>query len=178
MVTLHPDPRLNTARADRLAKLKTYEEFYALVEKATAGFNRLKDMKKTIKLVDEAMVNAPDSTKKQIAEMGKELNTQIQEIEEMYMMPEGLKGIQRSSDNLTSTLYRTSYAISSSEGRPNQAAQRMLAKAERETEEALEAINTLIEEDSEKIHEDLLSLYKNILRPYYRETFKAMEPVR
>ena len=42
-------------------------DFYKMVEKASEGFERLKEAKKIIGLVNDQMVNAPDTLKKEIA---------------------------------------------------------------------------------------------------------------
>ena len=73
---------------------------------STEDFNRLKKAKKTVNLVNDAMVHAPDSTKKMIKELGKSMTDSITNLMALYMFPPDTKGIQRSSDKLTSVIFQ------------------------------------------------------------------------
>ncbi|MEL6945118.1 MAG: hypothetical protein AAFO82_20905, partial [Bacteroidota bacterium] len=117
MVNVKFDPRMDASTYDFDAIASTYEEYYDVVEAAAKGFSQLQQVKKTIGLVDKALVNAPDSTLKEIKEMGKTLKDSIKVIEKLYMQPEGMKGIQRTSDNLLSTLYNVSGYLSDMENK-------------------------------------------------------------
>ena len=108
------------------AKQAAYKEFYKTVNAANDGFKRLADVKKNIQLVDKAMEYAPDSLKKEITKMGKSLQDSIKQLEEKYMMPDGLKGIQRDPNLLQGQLWRTSSYIRASNGSPNQSARIMM----------------------------------------------------
>lgn len=169
-VTVHTDPRLEVSKEDLMAKAAVYEEYEALVDKAREGFDRLKDARKTIKLVDEALVNAPDSTKKAVAEEGKALNKRIAELEELYMQPEGLKGIQRRSDNLVGTIRSASRYLNALDGAPNQAANITMESLRTETAEVLEAVNAFLEGD--------FSDYRKRVEEVKFSLFKGMEPVK
>ncbi len=166
MVTVHADPRLNVSLTDRMAKQATYVDYYKIVEKATDGYNRLQDVKKNIKLVDGALVNAPDSLKKEISKLGKSIKDSISTIEKKYMMPSGLKGIQRNPNLLTGQLWRTSSYIRASEGAPNQSAQIMIDKISKDVTEIVGQINGLIEQDfaeyQKKVEAVQYSLFKGI----------------
>ncbi len=168
-VTVNTDPRLEISKADLMAKMEVYDEFAGLVEKGDKAWKQLQNVRKTIKLVDEALVNAPDSVKQAIAKQGKELIKQIDELEKLYMMPEGLKGIQRSSDNLVGAYYLASRYLSASDGAPNQAAQIMLNKAKEETAEVVGQVNAFFEEDFAK--------YREAVEAVQMSLFKAYEPV-
>ncbi|MEO1261551.1 MAG: hypothetical protein AAFZ15_22290 [Bacteroidota bacterium] len=163
-VTVHADPRYDISLADRMAKQTAYKEFYKTVEAANKGFKQLSKMKKNIKLVNESMVNMPDSLKKDITEMGKSMQDSIKTIEGKFMMPSGLKGIQRNPNLLSGQLWRTSSYIRASEGAPNQSATIMMDKTKQMVNDILDEINALMENDftefQQKVEETEYSLFK------------------
>ncbi|MEZ4960289.1 MAG: hypothetical protein R2830_10780 [Saprospiraceae bacterium] len=169
-VTVHADPRMGTTLANMQAQHKAYDDFYKIVEKATAGFDRLQDARKSIKLVDQALVNAPDSLKKEIGKLGKSLQDSIGKLEKLYMLPEGLKGIQRDPDNLMGKLYRTSGYIDASDGAPNQSALTMIALTKKELNTVVSEINRFLETDMEA--------YKKQVEGVQYSLFKEMKPVK
>ena len=139
------------------------------MEKGDKAWKEIQNGSEKTKHVEEALVNAPDSVKQAIAKQGKELVKQIDELEKLYMMPEGLKGIQRSSDNLVGAYYGASRYLSASDGAPNQAAQIMLNEAKEETAEVVGQVNAFFEEDFAK--------YREAVEAVQMSLFKAYEPV-
>jgi len=109
---------------------------------------------------------APDSTKKEITKLGKALQDSIATIEKLYMQPTGLKGIQRSSDNLQYRLYQTSSYISALDGRPTQAVEHMMNTIRTEMEDILEQVNGFFDDDfadyQEQVEDVQYSLFKEI----------------
>ena len=164
-VTVHQDPRREIKLEDLQARDAAYEEYYSTVELATKGFEQLQEARKTIKRVNEAFALAPDSTKKEIKELGKGLIKKIEKLEKIYMEPEGLKGIQRVYTNLNATLRGTSGYLRALEGAPNQAAQRMMAKAKAETNAAIGAINTFVETDFDEYQEKVEAIQVSLFKP-------------
>ncbi len=169
VVTVQPDPRLDLSLADRKAQDAAYDSFAALVEKATAAFKQLREARKTIKRVDTALEHAPDSTKKEIAKLGKSLQDSLDQLEKQYMEPENQKGIQRNSEDLNSTLYSTYYRLRSSEGEPNQAARVMMEKTRKQTTEILEKVNAFMQHD--------FAEYRKKVEAVRFSLFEEMEPV-
>ncbi len=170
MVTVHADPRMDIPMADRLAQRAAYDDFYKVVEKAAAGFERLQEAKKTFKLVDQALTNAPDSLKKEISKLGKSLQDSIANLEKRFMVPDGLKGIQRDPDNLQGKLWRTSSYIGASEGAPNQSARIMIEQTRKEVASVLDDINRLMEKD--------FAEYRNKVEAVQFSLFKTWEPLK
>ncbi|MFQ5445795.1 MAG: WD40/YVTN/BNR-like repeat-containing protein [Saprospiraceae bacterium] len=169
-LTVNDDPRMGFRYEKMKAKQAAYDEFYKIVEKATEGFNLLQEAKKTIKRVDGALSNAPDSLKEEILEIGKALRDSISNLEKRYMMPEGLKGIQRNPNLLSGTLWRTSSYIDASDGAPNQAARIMMAKARKDVAAILGDINRLMEDD--------FAAYRKKVGEVQFSLFKDFEPVK
>ncbi|HFA49532.1 MAG TPA: hypothetical protein ENJ95_11010 [Bacteroidetes bacterium] len=146
-ITVHADPRLDISLKQMKAKQVAYKDFYKTVNAANDGFKRLADIKKNIKLVDKALEFAPDSLKKEIAKLGKSLQDSIKNIEDEYMLPKGLKGIQRNPSLLSGQLWRTSGLIGASDGAPNQSARIMISKTKDMVGDILGKINGLVEND-------------------------------
>jgi photosystem II stability/assembly factor-like uncharacterized protein len=164
-VTVHADPRLKFSRSDMIAQQAAYKDFYKTVEKAAEGYNRLQEAKKSIKLVNDALVNTPDSLKKDLAKLSKKLSETITALEKRFMVPEGLKGIQRDPDNIQGRLFDASGRIGASDGAPNQAARRLIEQTRREVSHILGDINRFIEQDfsefRKKVEGTDYSLFKN-----------------
>lgn len=170
MVTVKADPRLDISISDMRAQDAAYRELEAITEKATAGFNRLKEARKTVARINKAMEVAPDSLQKDMKKLGKVMLDSIAQLEELYMQPQGLKGIQRTSDNVMGKLYEARRYVSSSMGSPNQAARRAMQVARDRTADALEQINEFFTTDFQEYQEKVQSASFPL--------FKEYEPVR
>ncbi|MEM1322402.1 MAG: hypothetical protein AAGG75_19220 [Bacteroidota bacterium] len=164
------DPRLDVSESDLHAREAAAEAFRAIVTKASEGFARLQEAQKTVKLVDEQMINVPDSTKKEIAKMGKTMKDSISQLMNLYMNPENTKGIIRSSDKLNSYLYRANRYISDSKGAPNQMAQLTTEQAKAKVEEVLGRINAFFDKD--------WAAYQEAVEQVQYSLFKAYDPIK
>ncbi len=140
-VTVLADPRMNIPLSALQAQHAAYKDFGGIVKVATDAFDRLQEAKQTIKLVNDALVNAPDSLKKGIAKQGQALSDSLALLEKLFMLPEGLKGIPDEADDVISALYYAVGAIGASDGAPNQAARILFEKSRRKVSEALENVN-------------------------------------
>jgi photosystem II stability/assembly factor-like uncharacterized protein len=143
-VTVKADPRLPFDPNKAKAKDATFREMEKVTKAATAGFEQLRDARNSIKRVDAALANAPDSTKQSLAKMAKALQDSINNIERLYMEPEDIKGIQRDDDNLMSALFGAQQYINASDDGGSQGAQRMIAAARKKTTAILNRINNLM----------------------------------
>lgn len=146
-VTVHDDPRRIISMADRKAKLAAYAEYKTMVEKAAQSFDQLKEARKSVRMVNDALANAPDSVKQELTKMGKALLDSIAAVEKLYMMPDGLKGIQRSSDDLSALLRSATQYLNASDGAPNPNTQNILNQAKQRTAETLDRVNAFFEKD-------------------------------
>ncbi len=147
MINVLADPRLNTSMSDMRAQQAAADDFYAMVKKATEAFNQLKEAKKTIKLVNDQMVNAPDSTKTSIKKLGKSMQDSITTLQNLFTDQPDLKGIQRNPNTLNGHLFTASRYIRASDGAPNQMAQFAIKKAEKEATEVIAKVNTFFAKD-------------------------------
>jgi DNA anti-recombination protein RmuC len=68
----------------------------------------------------------------------------LNNLEKLYMMPDGLKGIQRSASNIQGSLSAVRSTMNTFVGVPTQAAKNNLNKATIEVNEAIEKIETFL----------------------------------
>lgn len=169
-VNVKSDPRLGLKLEDLKAKDAAYRDLEKVVKKAAEGFDQLKEARNTIRRVDAALANAPDSTKQQLGKLGKALQDNLNELEKLYMEPEDVKGIQRNEYNINSALSRAQQYINASDGAPNQGAQRMIAQARTQTAEALTQINNFF---STKFAD-----YRKKVEAVQYSLFKAYTPLK
>lgn len=170
MVNVRFDPRLNEKDHDLKAIVANYDAYYEVVKKATQGFENIQQAKKTIQLVDNSLVNAPDSTKQAISKLGKTLKDSLDVLEKLYMQPDGLKGIQRETDNLNGTLFAVSNYLRSTDGKPTQAITLLMDKAKRETADVLAKINQFYETD--------FANYQKQVEAVQVKLFKGFSPLK
>ncbi len=163
-VEVKPDPRLKVDLKALKAKEEAQNELAEMIKTATDGFNRLKEAKKTISRVNEAITHLPDSTKKEFSKLGQALQDSIRNLQNLFMDPPDTKGIVRTSGLLNSTMRSTSRYINASSGAPNQPARFMLKKLMNQLGETLDKINHFFESDftnyQTKIEKTDFSLFK------------------
>jgi hypothetical protein len=147
MVNVQYDPRLDEKAVNFEVREQAYKDYYETVETAAKGFDQLQQVSKTISLVEKALAHAADSTLQQIKEQGKELKKRVAELEKLYMQPEGMKGIQRTSDNLNSTLYSVSSYLGSIQTRPTQAVRLLMERAKEEVTDVVGQVNEFVQND-------------------------------
>ena len=169
MLNVLPDPMVDIPLSDYEAKETAFKEIEKVVRAANAGWTRLQETKNTTRRVDAALGLAPDSTRQQMAKLGKAVQDSIAALEKCYMMPDGLKGIQRSSDNVNGLIQEALRYLNASNGTPNQAALRMMERAKERTAEILEKINAFIRTD--------FAAYRQKVEAVQLELFKSMQPL-
>ncbi|MGB0864110.1 MAG: WD40/YVTN/BNR-like repeat-containing protein [Saprospiraceae bacterium] len=147
MVEVKIDPNLEVTTADMKARRQAIKDYEKLTEKAANSFDQLKQAKKTIKLVESQLVNAPDSIQKEVKEMGETINIQLDSLMKLYMQPRGLKGIQRAPNNLTGKLYAGFNYLRRSAGAPSQNAQNAVNNFENAMKEVHKGVNVFFEKD-------------------------------
>ena len=147
MVKVNLDPRRKMTPYQMQQQEQAINDFSDLVITAYKGFERLKESKKTIKLVNDQMVNAPDSIKTEIKKLGKSLTDSISQLQYLFTSPRDAKGIQRRDDRINSYLFTAAGYIYDSLGKPSQMAQYSTAKAEEKITDALIKLNAFFEID-------------------------------
>lgn len=169
IVDVHADPRMETNMEALIAADALMDDYEKIVSAASDGFQALQDAGKTIKLVNSALANAPEDTKKELSKTGKALQDSIAQLEKLYMDPEGLKGIQRTAENLSNTLRSARRYLSDISGEPSQMATLTLEAARKETREVLAKINEFMSGD--------FAGYQQQVEAVQYSLFKEFEPI-
>ncbi len=169
-VRVHADPRIRYANGTWENQAAARAEFAKIVEAATDGFNRLQEMRKDMKLVEQALVHAPDSVQADVKKWGKELQERIAEVELLYMEPADVKGIKRNPENLTRSLWGVGRYINDINGEPSQMVGFTMEKAKNHTASVLEEVNRLVTEDFAEYREKVEAITVKL--------FREMEPVK
>jgi photosystem II stability/assembly factor-like uncharacterized protein len=170
MVNVLPDPMVDIPLSAYQAKEAAYKEIEKTVRAANEGWARIQEVKNTVRRVDAALGLAPDSIRQQVARLARSMQDSIASLEKLYMMPDGLKGIQRSSDNVNGMIQGALSYLGASDGAPNQAAQRMIERARDYTSSALERINAFISSN--------FDAYRNKVQAVQLDLFKTMDPLK
>ncbi len=165
-IEVKPDPRRPFDPKAQALRDTALADFFRLVDKATAGFNQLKEARKTIKLVDQQMVNVADSTKKEISELGSALQDSIKAIFEIYTLPEDSKGIDSVTPTLNRKLYRANSYLYDATGQPGKNAQDAVDIAQRGVGEVLEKINAFFANDWVEYQKAVEAVEKPLFKEY------------
>ena len=147
VINVHSDPRIAISEDLLRAQDATLAEYEALIEEAANGFDQLKNAKATVKIVNAAIVNAPDSTQKMVKKHGKDLNKKIDELMKIYMMPEDMKGIHGATPTLTGTMARASGYLRRTVGPAGANGMNAVENAKRELRNTIEQVNLFVENE-------------------------------
>ncbi len=137
------DQRISQADAgDTDAREKMLAEHRAIVKAATTAFNRLKEAKKTIKMIDKQAEGVKvDSVKKQVVDKGKNITDSLTLLMELFLQPKDFNGYDHVTQRINSYLYGAGSYIYSSNEAPGNNAETYLEHAKKAVEEALVKIN-------------------------------------
>ena len=135
---------IETIDREKLAN-EVADKFNKDVDLAKESFDRLLKARKKIKIVKSMMVNAPDTIQDQISDMNKDLMKEIKRLEDLFMMPEDVKGIQRNPNTVNAKLGSASYYIGSSWGDIGQNAMQAISIAHDTVDHASEEVSNFIE---------------------------------
>ncbi|MCB9279059.1 MAG: hypothetical protein H6562_09110 [Lewinellaceae bacterium] len=170
LLTVHDDPRLHRTIGDYQQREAVYKDYAAVIEAAAKGYDRLQEAGKTVDRVNAALVNLPDSTRKMITDLGKAVKDTLASLEKLYTQPDGMKGIQRSADNLQAVLGGANRYVNDIEGQPSQMALLTVAQAKSETRKVLDKVNAFLNGD--------FVAYQRKVEAVQYSLFKPLEPVR
>lgn len=171
LATVVADPRLGESSPDLRARFEAYRNFQTTtVKRAAAAYERLKQMEKTIRLVEDQLVNVPDSTKKVVLDLGKALKDSIAVLKESFFQQKELKGIQRNPNNLQARLYDAFDYLRNGPAAPGPNGAIAVNRAMEEAEILIGRINVLSDQPWKNFREKAESL------PY--SLFKELEPIK
>jgi hypothetical protein len=168
-IVVRLDPRLNITSADLEARNTMVGEYYKEVNLAQRAFSALQDVRKDVKMIEVMMVNAPDSTQSAIKDKTKELMNKLNDLEKMFMEPEGVKGYTNEI-NLGRYLSSAGSYLNTSLGDPGANARDMLSLTKEEVEKSVAAVNDFLAQD--------WSTYKNYVGGLNWPLFKNIEELK
>ncbi|MFN0032054.1 MAG: WD40/YVTN/BNR-like repeat-containing protein [Flavobacteriales bacterium] len=117
------------------------------VQTADDGMEQLKAAKKTITLVKDALVNVPDSMKKDLISKADSLTKNIATLQELYFLPEDAAGYRDDSHLLNSKFYFASGLVNTGSAMPGTNAEHAVQAAEKQTRDVADKINLFFEKD-------------------------------
>ena len=115
-VEVKMDPRVDMTAQDIAALKQSMSDLDPWVTRATDQYNKVKEAKKSITLIEKLTETLQDTTKEQIGKLNREYSKKLQELEELFVEKENVKGIQRNPENITGYLRSASRYIRSSYG--------------------------------------------------------------
>lgn len=145
-VNVLQDPRLSISLADLKAKEAAYDDWAKTSKTLATAADRLREIEKTIQLVEGQLVNVPDSSKKEVTKLAKNMKDSILALQLKIFGPkEQGKGINRQEEHLTAKLGAARWYISSGEGAPSPNALIPYNIAKKDVASIIEKVNTLID---------------------------------
>ena len=165
-IMVKADPRVEMSIADRKAVQKSLKDYNKIVEIANKGWKQIGEARKTMKRVDAALANVPDSLKTEVKDLGKAIQDSLSTLEKLYMSPAKQKGIQRNPDELTSKLWPVMRYLRDSDGAPSQSAQILLQNLKKDMNDILDKINGLMATDFKKYQEEVEKVQYSLFKEY------------
>ncbi len=169
-ITVHPDPRMPYDKKKKEAILETYTEYANSIETAKIGMDKIRAAKETVQSIEKLAFALPDSTSTKLKESNKEILEKINALEELYYMPQGLKGIQRDPNKLSNKLGTASWYLGSSWDEVGGNTLNLIKTTTKSVEEAVQEISTFLDKDFED--------YKSEIEEYDFDLFKKINDVK
>ncbi|MEM9835754.1 MAG: hypothetical protein AAF828_04600 [Bacteroidota bacterium] len=144
VLTIHPDPRRDY-QSGMFTEREAYQtQLDTTITHVTKAWERLREARKSTKRVQGLLVHADEVTKDTLNDQAKVILKKIDELEELFMEPADLKGIQRNPTNLRAKMFQASSYIRQMEGPPSQMAKVSLQHFQAGAQDFIEAVNTLL----------------------------------
>ena len=164
MVTVIFDPRVEVSMDVLKQRADFLDAFMQKTKVVTEAMDRLREARKTIKLVNGRLAEREDDAAKELKKAGKAVGDSIKALMELVLPKEGVQGIRRDPSILVSRLWTVRSYLMSSISAPGQAEERLAAVAEKQMREVVDKINAFFAKDwadyTQKIDAAEVSLYK------------------
>ena len=165
-VNVKLDPRTEETAKDLAEKDVVLLNFQKLMDKSGQAFARLREANKTIGLVDGQMANAVDSSKTDVAKIGKSLKDSILNIQKMFMPERDAKGIVRNANSLMDAIYKAQGMLISSQGKPKANAMIAFDDAQKRAAQVFEKVNKFFETDWTKYQQKVEAVKYSLFKKY------------
>ena len=163
-VDVKMDPNDKMTKADFIAIKKVQDDYALLVNDAKMSYDKILASKKSISIVEKLLENQPDTIKKEFKKVHKKLNKSLDELSDLYLSPENVKGIQRNPDQLNSVLFGALGYIRSSWSDPKENALLSFDKAKKMTEKTSTSVSTFMNGDWKEYQEKVAKLDVKIFK--------------
>lgn len=170
IVNVKSDPRSLVTEMARTSINEQTQSFYKVVNAAKASYDQIKEAKESLGLSKKIIEMQEDSIQENLKKEMGIISSHLDSLSNLFMDPEGLKGIQRNPNTLNNRLWTARRYIGSSWDKPGQNALKAEANAREETEHTINAVNNFIQGDYKSFQETIKDLKVEI--------FKEMEPVK
>ena len=120
MINVKSDPRSKITEEARRAINQETEAFYNVITASKESFDQIKDAKKSLDLSKKIIEMQEDTLQKDLKKEMKIISSSLDSLSNLFMDPEGLKGIQRNPNTLTTRLWTARRYIGSSWEKPGQ----------------------------------------------------------
>ncbi|MEO0731650.1 MAG: hypothetical protein AAFZ52_02365, partial [Bacteroidota bacterium] len=144
-ITVHPDPREEQVVNAYNDRNRLQADYDSTVVRVTRAWDDLQDATKSIKRVQDLAKDAEEAVKDSLTAHAKDLLKEIKDLEELYMEPTGLKGIQRNPTNLRAKQFTAARYIGQVEGEPTQMAEVGLAQFRSAADDFIAKVAELME---------------------------------
>ena len=142
-LTIKPDPRLPLSQEDMLAREPYTLEVKNTIEVAFQGFERLKEMSKTINEINGMLDKFPEEDRTVISEISLELVDNINEIKKLFTTTSDFQGYDHYTIRINDLLGNAESYINNSPGKPGPNALLALKEAQTEVKKVIDRINEL-----------------------------------
>ena len=162
------DLREDVSEADLKVKGDAHQALMHEAELATASFERLKDINKTVARVNKHLQNLEaDSVRKDIEKAGEAITKKTSELINLYLEPEDFVGYDHITLRIMDVLWTAADYIESSKGAPTQTALDYSSYAIEELYKVVARVNKLVAEDwaayQKKVEAVEVSLFKTFV---------------
>ena len=147
MVEVLRDPRVEMSASEVEKGIAAYTDFNKTIDKAADAFEQLKKSKKTIGLVNKVIKTQEDSIVTEFKSLTDSLTIEIDSLMNLYMDPEGQKGIQRNPKTLTGRLWRARSYLRATEGPPSSNGLILINEVKQQAKDIIRGGNEFFETD-------------------------------
>lgn len=165
-----PDPRMEVSAADRRLREQKIEEFYSLARAGKQAFDRLKDVRKAMKQVQQILAHAEEEVRDSLQKEGKTVSDSVKKMMEAVLGPEKEKGLDRVTKRLSDRFWQTGGYLSSGQGRPGANGLTALAQFRTEVTAFVAQVNSFLE--------SVWQPYRKQVEDAKAPLFKDIEPVK
>jgi hypothetical protein len=164
LIEIKSDPRMNFNPEAYAQASGVYKRWFKTVARCHDGMERIKEMRKTIELMQSVWVNTADSSKKNTLTFTDSLSKKLDDLELLFLSPVRKNGgIYDNSDYLIFKIYEVLGYLDVSTGKCSANAALAQDLLEREAAKSIQALNAFIAGDWKKWREMAAGVPRELL---------------